>query len=67
MVTLKMPILQKLTSSDHNAVHLIPTYKSLLKSNKPQVNTVYIWDNDSVEIWKAASPAQTGTSSMACN
>lgn len=36
--------------SDHNTVHLIPTYKSLLKSNKPQVNTVYIWDNDSVEI-----------------
>lgn len=44
-----------LGSSDHNTVHLIPTYKSLLKSNKPQVKTVYIWDNDS------------GTSSMACN
>ncbi len=26
-----------LGSSDHNAVHLIPTYKTLLKSSKPQM------------------------------
>ena len=42
-----------LGSSDHNAVYLIPTYKSLLKSNKPQVKTVSVWNNDSVETLKS--------------
>lgn len=52
MEMLKMLIQLKTTpplgSSDHNTVHLIPTYKSLLKSSKPQVKTVYIWDNDGI-------------------
>ncbi len=38
-----------LGSSDHNTVQPIPTYRSLLKRNKPQVKTVCIWDNESVE------------------
>lgn len=42
-----------LGSSDHNAVHLIPAYKSLLKSNKPQVKTVSVWNNDGVETLKS--------------
>lgn len=31
---------------DHEVVHLIPTYKSLFKSTKPQVKTIHVWNND---------------------
>ena len=38
--------------SDHNVVHLIPTYRSLLKRSKPQVKTIHVWNNDGIETLK---------------
>lgn len=38
--------------SDHNVVHLIPTYKSLLKSCKPQIKTEHGWNNEGIETLK---------------
>ncbi len=43
-----------LSNSDHNTVHLIPTYKSVLKSSKPQIKTVSVWSKDSVETLKGS-------------
>lgn len=38
-----------LGTSDHKSVHLIPTYKSVFKSNKPVRTTVYRWSSDAIE------------------
>ncbi len=38
-----------LANSDHNVVHLIPTYESCFKSIKPQLKTAHIWDKDGIE------------------
>ena len=41
--------LPPLSNSDHATVHLMPTYKSALKSEKPQHKTVLQWTEDSEE------------------
>ena len=38
-----------LGSSDHNTVYLLPTYRSVFKSNKPTKKTVHVWSRDSTE------------------
>lgn len=38
-----------LANSDHNAIHLIPTYETMLKRRKPQVETVTVWSDDGIE------------------
>ncbi|XP_077981372.1 uncharacterized protein LOC144436447 [Glandiceps talaboti] len=38
-----------LSTGDHNAVHLIPTYRQKLKQNKPQTRSVQIWSQQSIE------------------
>ena len=38
-----------LSNSDHNVVHLLPTYRSVFKSRKPEIRTVKVWSNDKVE------------------
>lgn len=40
--------LPPLSSADHNCVHLLPTYKTVLKREKVQTKTVKIWTNDAV-------------------
>ena len=40
--------LPPLGTSDHIAVHLRPTYKTLVEREKPQTRTVKIWNNDSI-------------------
>ncbi|KAG1940176.1 hypothetical protein F2P79_016894 [Pimephales promelas] len=37
-----------LSNSDHNVVHLIPTYRTVLKSCKPHTKTVKVWTSDSI-------------------
>lgn len=44
--------LPPLANSDHLTIHLLPTYKSLLKSSKPVQKTVIQWSEDSVETLK---------------
>ena len=41
-----------LSNSDHNTVHLIPTYKTALKSSKPLVKSINAWTDDSIETLK---------------
>jgi len=41
--------LPPLSNSDHSTVYLMPTYRSVLKSNKLQKKTVLLWTEDSVE------------------
>lgn len=41
-----------LANSDHNTVHLIPVYRTLLKSNKPRNKVVRLWSFKKVEILK---------------
>lgn len=41
-----------LSNCDHNTVHLIPTYKTLLKSAKPHTKTISVWSEDSIETLK---------------
>ena len=41
-----------LAKSDHNTIHLIPIYRSVLKRSKPLVKTVKIWSTDSIETLK---------------
>lgn len=48
----KAKIKPPLSTSDHNIVHLIPTYKTALKRNKPLVKTVTVWDEGNVEALK---------------
>lgn len=38
-----------LGNSDHNAVHLLPIYRSVFKSNKPASKVVNVWSSDSIE------------------
>lgn len=41
-----------LSNCDHNTVHLIPTYKTLLKRAKPHTKTISVWSEDSIETLK---------------
>ncbi|KAK0144622.1 hypothetical protein N1851_016964 [Merluccius polli] len=41
-----------LANSDHNAIHLIPTYKTMLKRSKPQVKTVTVWSEEGIDTLK---------------
>lgn len=41
-----------LANSDHNTIQLIPTYKTVLKQNKPRTKTVAVWTEDSIETLK---------------
>lgn len=41
-----------LANSDHNVIHLIPTYKTMLKRSKPQVKTVTLWTEEGIESLK---------------
>lgn len=43
-----------IANSDHNAVHLIPVYKTKLKSSKPVEKTVRVWSEDSIETLKGS-------------
>lgn len=54
--------LPPLANSDHSTVFLMPTYKTALKSNKPQPKIVLEWTEDSVETLKGCFYAQTGAS-----
>lgn len=38
-----------LSNSDHNVIQLLPTYRSALKSNKPELNTINMWSTDKRE------------------
>ncbi len=50
-----------LSNSDHNVVHLIPSYKSVFKTCKPEHKMVNVWTEDSMEtlLW-AVFRAQIG-------
>lgn len=39
-----------LSNSDHNTIHLIPTYETVFKSNKPQTKSILVWSQDNIEI-----------------
>lgn len=39
-----------LSNSDHNTIQLLPTYRSLFKSNKPELRTVKVWSVSCVQI-----------------
>ncbi len=41
-----------LSNCDHNTIHLIPIYKTLLKRSKPQTKTVLVWSDDNIKILK---------------
>lgn len=41
-----------LSNSDHNVLHLIPSYESVFKTYKPEYKTVNIWTEDSMETLK---------------
>ncbi|KAJ8354281.1 hypothetical protein SKAU_G00218480 [Synaphobranchus kaupii] len=43
-----------ISSSDHNAVHLIPVYKTKLKSSRPVEKTVKVWSEESRETMKGS-------------
>lgn len=43
-----------LSNSDHNTVHLLPTYKTVFKNNKPQSKIVTVRTQDSLETLKAS-------------
>lgn len=38
-----------LGNSDHNVVHLLPTYRSVFKTCKPVTKVIKTWSNDSIE------------------
>lgn len=38
-----------LGNADHNVIHLLPTYRSVFKTSKPEVKTVQRWTNDKKE------------------
>ncbi|KAK0143498.1 hypothetical protein N1851_018336 [Merluccius polli] len=38
-----------LSNSDHNAIHLLPTYRSVFKSSKPEIRTVKVWSDEKIE------------------
>ena len=41
-----------LSNSDHNTVHLIPTYNTVLNSSKPLTKTGTVWSKDSIVTMK---------------
>lgn len=41
-----------ISNSDHNVVHLIPSYRSVFKTCRPEYKTVNIWTEDSMEALK---------------
>lgn len=41
-----------ISNSDHNTLHLILPYKSVLKSSKPEHKSVYVWSDDAIETLK---------------
>ena len=41
-----------IANSDHDTVHLIPTYRPVLKRSKPELKTVNVWSVDNVETLK---------------
>ena len=43
-----------LSNSDHNTVHLMPTYKTVFKSSKPQTKSIYEWSHDNIETLKGS-------------
>lgn len=45
----KAKVLPPLSNSDHHTVHLMPTYKSVLKSNRSAHRTVLQWTEECVE------------------
>ena len=45
--------LPKIGSTDHDTVHLIPSYLPQIKTNPVMSKTVKIWSNDSIETLKA--------------
>lgn len=50
MAILRMPLAAKaLSNSDHNIIHLLPTYRSVLNSCKPETQTVKAWTSDKIE------------------
>lgn len=38
-----------LGNSDHNVIHLLPSYRSVFKSCKPEIQTVKVWTSDKKE------------------
>jgi len=38
-----------LANSDHNTIHLIPTYRTMLKRSKPCMKEVTVWSDDAIE------------------
>ncbi|KAK0137907.1 hypothetical protein N1851_025875 [Merluccius polli] len=38
-----------LSNSDHNTIHLLPTYRSVFKSSKPEIRTLKVWSDDKIE------------------
>ena len=38
-----------LSNSDHNAIHLLSTYRSVFKSSKPEIRTVKVWSEDIID------------------
>lgn len=40
-------------NSDHNVVHLVPTYKSKLKKRKPEKKVIRVWSPESIEKLRA--------------
>lgn len=38
-----------LSNSDRNVIQLLPTYRSLIKSSKPELQTVKVWSSDKME------------------
>lgn len=38
-----------LANSDHNTIHLIPTYRTMLKRSKPCMREVTVWSDDAIE------------------
>lgn len=45
----KAKALPPLANSGHSTVFLMPTYKTLLKSSKPQEKTALLWTEDNIE------------------
>lgn len=38
-----------LNNSDHNVIQLLPTYRSVFKSSKPEIQSVKLWSSDKTE------------------
>ena len=42
-------------NSDHNRVHLLPKYRTQLKSGKVKSTTVKVWDDEMIEVLNTCS------------